>query len=61
MSDLTIFVFGCGVMGVALAATFIASIAGDDANPAETSDLHRQTEAGISPSLRANRVEPSSV
>ena len=61
MSDITIFIFGCGVIGVALAATIMASIAGIDANTSETADLDRRTEAKSSPICDANRVEPSLV
>ncbi|MDA7503829.1 hypothetical protein OAF98_05535 [Planctomicrobium sp.] len=36
MSDIIIFMVGCGVMGVVLAATCIATIAGSDSSSSET-------------------------
>ncbi len=61
MSDITIFVFGCGVMCVALAATFIASIAGDDPNASDTADSDRGAELESVPIRRANQIDSSTV
>lgn len=61
MSEITIFIFGCGVMGIALAATFIASIAGDDSNASDRADLDRGAEMESVPRRSLNQVEPSSV
>jgi hypothetical protein len=43
MSEIIIFMVGCGVMGVVLAATCIAAIAGSDSRSSETtaSDLKK--------------------
>ena len=61
MSDVTIFIFGCGVMGVALVATLIASIAGDSANSSDSADFDRKREVGSSSIRRVKRNELPSV
>ena len=43
MRDITIFIFGCGVMGVVLAATFIAAIAGSDSKSIEPPSVDRKS------------------
>lgn len=44
MSDIAIFIFGCGVMGVALAATLIAVIAGDGMKGSQSAASDRKPE-----------------
>ncbi len=44
MSDTTIFIFGCCVMGVVLAATFVSAIAGSDSKSLETAESDRKTK-----------------
>ena len=41
MSEITIFIFGCGVMGIVLAATFVAAIAGENAETPKAAELNR--------------------
>ena len=57
MSDTTIFIFGCGVMGVVLASIFIMAIAGNGTQRRKSTEVDHQTQNQIQTIRAATKVE----